>query len=119
MNRSSNETFEKINRLYYANMSGAANPDELGEILIDLGNSYSNIVSKGRVGENDINETLTIISCFKDDNNYFNRNHKNLSVAANTFIEGVYIAQERHRERIEASKPLFDAQTYESGFKKL
>lgn len=121
MNSLSNKILEEMNRLYHANISGVANPDELGKIIIDLGSLYSNLVRNGRVGENDTNETLNIISCFTDGNNYFNRNH-NLIVPANTFTEGVYVAAERYRERVEASKPPYDSETYKrkaEGFKKL
>ena len=104
--RPSNVIFEMLNRFHEGKKSGSLRPDELSRIIVLSGDLYANKVSKGEVSISDIEETENFVSCFTEPNydKYFNL---------------VFFAQEKQSQRSKYSNPLFDAQTYESGFKKL
>ena len=119
--RPSNVIFEMLNRFHEGKKSGSLRPDELSRIIVLSGDLYANKVSKGEVSISDIEETENFVSCFTEPNydKYFNLAHTDLDKASKMFMDGVFFAQEKQSQRSKYSNPLFDAQTYESGFKKL
>lgn len=119
--RKSNVILESLNRFHDAKISGAIRPDELSKIIVLVGDLFANKISKGEVSKEEIDETESFISQFTGENkdSYFDINHADLDKSSKMFLEGDFFALEKYQERLKNSSPLFDEESYSSGFKRL
>lgn len=90
MERLSDKILNMLNRLKDAKDTNCVNNKEFSTLLMLVGDLYSNLVSKNKVTDEDIEQVEALISNLNE--HYFSNKHEDLVRASKVFMESIYVA---------------------------